>query len=138
MAVAIPSIRQRVQAASSRIRRVKRLDRLATLVITLGGVFIIVAVSFIFVFIFGQAVPLFRPAQGEAKGVLGLAPLPGAGSDVPATPLAFGVDEYQMYLYELMPDARFVFYRTNGGTVAREVPVAGLEGATVSAASRSL
>jgi len=136
MAVAVPSIRQRVQAASGRIQRVKRLDRLATVVITLGGVFIIIAVSFIFVFIFGEAMPLFRPAQGTPKGLLALAAPQGEASAL--KPLAFGVDEYQMYLYELLPDARFVFFKTNGGAVAREVPVAGLEGATLTAASRSL
>jgi phosphate transport system permease protein len=136
MAVALPSIRQRVQAQSGRIHRVKRMDRLATVVITLGGVFIIVAVSFIFVFIFGEAFPLFRPAQGTAKGVLPLATPQGSPA---GKPLVFGVDEYQMYLYELLPDARFVFFKANGGgSVAREVPVAGLEGATLTAASRTL
>ena len=135
MAVAIPSIRERVQAASARIQRVKRLDRLATAVITLGGIFIIIAVSFIFVFIFGQAMPLFRPAEGSAKGVLTLATGGEAGT---GKPLAFGVDEYQMYLYELLTDARLVFYRMSDGSVAREVDVAGLEGATLSSASRSL
>ena len=30
--------------------------------ITFGGIFIIIAVSFIFIFILGEAIPLFRPA----------------------------------------------------------------------------
>jgi len=66
----VVGVSQRVLAASGRIKRVKRLDRWATGVITLGGVFVIVAVSFILVFILAQAWPLFRPAQGEALGIL--------------------------------------------------------------------
>src|SRR5262245_36048516 len=96
-ASAAVGIRARVQAASTRIRRVKRLDRFATGFITLGGVFIIVSVSFIFLFIFGQALPLFRPAQGRALGELSLQS-PGG------PPLAVGVDEYQYYLYQFLPD----------------------------------
>jgi phosphate transport system permease protein len=138
MAVAIPSVRERVQAASGRIRRVKRVDRAATAAITLGGIFIIVAVSFIFVFIFGEAMPLFRPAQGTSEGALPLQAPAGIEGAPPGKPLVFGVDEYQMYLYELLPDGRFVFFKTADGAVAREIPVAGLQGATLTAASRSL
>ena len=79
-------IRERVQAASTRIKRVKRLDRFATGVITLGGIFIIVSVSFIFLFIFGQALPLFRPAQGRALGAITLAAVPPASGAAVASP----------------------------------------------------
>ncbi len=58
MAAASPSdattIRQRVLDASRRIRRVKAMDRLATRVISLGGLFVVVAVSFIFVRIIAE------------------------------------------------------------------------------------
>ena len=69
-------IRQRVQAQARRLRRVKLIDRLAVGFITFGGLFIIVAVLFIFVFIFGESLPLFRPASGEAKGTVALAAVP--------------------------------------------------------------
>ena len=69
-------IRQRVQAQAGRLRRVKRIDRFAVGFITLGGMFIIVAVLFIFVFILGESVPLFRPASGEARGAVTLAAVP--------------------------------------------------------------
>ena len=55
-----------MQESSKRIARVKLVDRLATGTITLGGLFIIVAVFFIFLFILGETLPLFRPAQGQA------------------------------------------------------------------------
>jgi phosphate transport system permease protein len=69
-------IRQRVKAQAGRLRRVKRIDRLAVGFITFGGMFIIVAVLFIFVFILGEAVPLFRGASGEARGAVTLAAVP--------------------------------------------------------------
>ena len=69
-------IRERVKSQAGRLRRVKRIDRLAVGFITFGGMFIIVAVLFIFVFILGEALPLFRPASGEARGAVTLAALP--------------------------------------------------------------
>jgi len=152
-------------AAAVRIRRVKRLDRAATALITLGGIFIVASVLFIFLFIFAETLPLFRVAEGRSLGLVplaegtaahasddaaGAAVAAGAPS-VPtdsatatalrpgdgAKPLAIGIDEYQMYLYELLPDGRFEFLRTRDGSLSREVPVAGLAGNRVSSASRS-
>ena len=51
MATASLGVRERMAAASKRIARVKRLDRAATAVISFGGIFIILCVLFIFVFI---------------------------------------------------------------------------------------
>jgi phosphate transport system permease protein len=159
MAVAAPavdtSIRRRVQEASGRIRRVKAVDRLATRFITLGGVFIIVAVSFIFLFLVGETLPLFRPASGRERGTLELAavpplaasalpagaavPPPGASTRAePATkPLVIGIDEYQMYLYEVLADGRTAFFRADGAFAQQFAP-AWVGAASVTAASRSL
>ena len=151
MATASPvaggSVRERVLAASKGIRRVKTIDRLATWLITFGGLFIIVSVLFIFLFIFGQTLPLFRSAEGRALGVLPLAvPAPAAAAApasaaaapaAPVRPLVVGVDEYQMYYYELSSDARLLLYRAKDGSFAREMPVPSLAGAQLTAASRS-
>ncbi|HJS58866.1 MAG TPA: ABC transporter permease subunit [Vicinamibacteria bacterium] len=134
MAVAAPavSVRQRVLGAAARVRRVKFVDRVATGFITFGGVFIIVAVSFLFIFILGEAVPLFRPAAGRALGIVNLAALPDAGK-----PLVVGLDEYQMYFYEVLADGRTAFWRPDG-SLAKDVPATFLGSARVTAASRSL
>jgi phosphate transport system permease protein len=157
MAVAAPvadtAIRRRVLAASGRIRRVKAMDRFATAFITLGGVFIIVAVSFIFVFLVQQALPLFRPATGRLVGTLDLAAVPplepaGAGSapGAPAAaggpaglskPLLIGIDEYQMYLYEVLADGRTAFFRSDGSFAKQFAPTS-IGDARVTTASRSL
>src|SRR5437899_4630917 len=101
-ATASETIRRRLQEASGRVRRVKTLDRIATGVVTFGGLFIIVAVSFILVFILGETLPLFRPAQGRARGLVH--PAPAATPEV-GKPLVVGIDAYQRYLYELLPAA---------------------------------
>jgi len=169
MAVAAPAaprtdIRERVQAQAARLRRVKLLDRVAVGFITFGGIFVIIAVSFIFVFILTEALPLFRPASGEPKGTLDLAavaPLehtPSAPSPDPAkpaaeagaaraapfvldtvgTPLLVGIDEYQMYLYEVLADGRTVFFKSTDGSVVKQFPPSSIGTAAITAASRSL
>ena len=88
MATASIGVRERMAAASKRIARVKLVDRAATGVITFGGVFIILSVLFIFVFIFGEALPLFRGAKGEKLGTLSLAAAPSGAGTAHGTPLA--------------------------------------------------
>ena len=134
MATASISVRERMAAASKRIARVKLADRAATGIITFGGVFIILSVLFIFVFIFEEAAPLFRGAQGERLGTLSLA----GANDARSSPLAVGVDEYQRYVYDVTTDGRIVFFRAEDGRAKRELPIPGLAGATLTAASRSL
>jgi phosphate transport system permease protein len=151
MAAAAPplgtDIRKRVMQATARIRRVKLIDRFATGVITGGGILIVIAVSFIFVFILGEALPLFYPAKGAARGTLSLAAVPplapppgaiAATTSGAATPLVFGTDEYQLYIYELLSDGRVVFFKSKDGSVAREFPLPALGSAGVASASRSL
>jgi phosphate transport system permease protein len=141
MAAAAPAgahidIRQRVLAQSSRLRRVKLMDRLAVGFITFGGLFIIVAVLFIFVFIFGETLPLFRAATGAPRGLVNLAAVPGAAPSG-EKPLVMGTDEYQMYFYEVLADGRTAFWKTDG-SFAREFAAPALNGAPVASASRSL
>jgi phosphate transport system permease protein len=137
MATASIGVRERMAAAAKRIARVKLVDRAATGVITFGGVFIILSVLFIFVFIFEEAMPLFRGAKGERLATLALSP-PGATRASPRAPLVVGIDEYQKYLYEVMPDAKIVVLRAADGALHREMPIPGLEGGSVTAASQSL
>jgi len=157
-------IRQRVQAQASRLRRVKLIDRLAVGFITFGGLLIIVAVLFIFVFIFGESLPLFRPASGAAKGTVSLAAVPPleytpAASPAPPSapgpakaraaapvtvvlsepgkPLLMGTDEYQRYFYEVLSDGRTAFW-TIDGRFSRQLPPTSVGHSKVVSASRSL
>ncbi len=154
-APAAPGIRERVLAQATRIKRVKLIDRFAVGFITAGGIFIIVAVSFIFVFIFGEAVPLFRPATGAARGTVNLAAVPVLEPLAPASaktavlpvppapprefkPLVLGIDEYQIYFYEVLADGRTVFFKATDGSFVKQVPLDSIRGAALTSASRSL
>ncbi len=139
MAAALPArpqtdIRQRVSEQAGRLRRVKLLDRLAVGFITFGGLFIIVAVLFIFVFILGETLPLFRPATGAARGTVDLAAVP---EPTEGKPLVMGTDEYQMYFWEVLSDGRTFFWRTDG-SFAQQFPASSVAGARITTASRSL
>ncbi len=123
-------------AASGRIARLKRIDRAAVGIITLGGVAVIVAVAGILFFIAAEALPLFRPARVTLEGAATI-DTRAASADAPGFE-AFGVDEYRKYLYTVEPDARVVFYRLDTGASVREVATASLAGTRVTATSRSL
>ncbi len=123
-------------AAAKRIGRLKRIDRAAVVLITLGGVAVVVAVLGILVFIASEAVPLFTPAsllpRGETRVATGISPA-NAGSL-----RAVGVDEYRKYLFTVEPAGSVVFYRFDSGERVREFPLAGLNAATVLSSSRTV
>ncbi len=129
-------IRERVVAASKRIGRVKRIDQAARVVITCGGIFIIVSVLFIFLFIASETLPLFGPATAEKLSSLSI----GSRASVPDEigPPAIGMDEYQKYFYQVLPEAKVAFFRVEDGGAHLELPIPGLEGARVTAASRTI
>ena len=127
MATASLGVRERMAAASKRIARVKLVDRAATGVITFGGIFIILSVLFIFVFIFGEALPALPRRDGERLGDALASPRP-ASDAAHAAPLAVGVDEYQRYLYDVTPDGRVVFFRVRGRRPEARGPDPGARG----------
>lgn len=164
------SVREQVLASTRRLAGVKRTDRAAAAIITMGGIGIVVCVLGILVFIVGETWPLFGSPQGRFVGAVQLAtppspsplpvsspspatspaavatpppaaspvPLAAAVAAAPTALLALGVDEYQMYLYVVRGDARVEVHRLSDGSWTRGFPLAGLEGAAVTSASRSL
>ena len=62
MAATALGVRERIVAASKGIGRVKRVDRAARAAITAGGIFIIVSVLFILLFLLSETLPLFGGA----------------------------------------------------------------------------
>jgi phosphate transport system permease protein len=122
-------------AAARRIARLKRVDRAAVAVITLGGIAIIIAVLGILVFIGAEALPLFRAASITPRGTV-----PAAVSSSPQAGAftALGTDEYLKYFYGVEPDGRVAFRQLATGALAHEMPVPGVQDATVTSSSRSL
>ena len=75
------AVRRQMAAAAGRIKRLKRIDRVAVGVITFGGIAVILSVIGILVFIGAEAVPLFRPASATLKGTLRPADAVARGAD---------------------------------------------------------
>jgi phosphate transport system permease protein len=122
--------------AARRIHRLKRIDRAAVLVITLGGLSVVAGVFGILLFIAAEAVPLFKSARLTPAADV---PLPVSRAALAPGLRAFGVDEYRRYIYTVEPDARVVFYNLSDGTPGLEFPVPGLDpGTVIRASSRSL
>lgn len=85
------------------IQRVRLQDRIATRVITLGGLLVIISVIAILVLIIRVAIPLFQPAK--ANILYRFSPVSQSESV-----LAVGVDEYQEIGYVLNERGVFTFY----------------------------
>jgi phosphate transport system permease protein len=124
------TVRHRMQSASKRIARVKLIDRLARGVITMGGLGVVVSVLFIFLFILGEAWPLFRPATTTR-----LPPLADASELRGA--FAFGSDEYQRKLYALLPDGSLTLANLETGILDKKESLPALNGATLTSAARN-
>ncbi len=101
--------------AAKRIARLKRIDRAAVVIITLGGLAVVVGVLGILVFIAAEAVPMFRPAGLTPRDTVRFA------GDVPASApslQAAGVDEYRRYVFKIDAEGRVVFFDAGTGAVA--------------------
>lgn len=90
------------------IQKVRLQDRIATRIITLGGLLVIVSVIAILVLIVRVTVPLFQSAQ---TNIVFQFPL----SSPPESVLAMGVDDYQEIAYTLNDKGIFTFYNLAKG-----------------------
>ena len=154
--IAVGGVRRKIQAAAGRARTLARIDRAASLLITLGGIGVVASVVGILVFVLAEAWPLFQGARGRPLDTLELAAVPAQAASPPppgsrapaeavpsaevsvAEPLATGVDEYQMYLYQLRSDGRVAFFRMRDGSFAFDRPVPEVAGTRLVAGSRTL
>lgn len=119
-----------MQSASARIARVKLIDRAARAVITLGGFGVVVSVLFIFLFILGEAWPLFRPASATRL------PLLAEASELRGA-LVMGSDEYQRKLYGILPRGALAIANLETGTLDKAESPEALGGATFTSAARN-
>jgi phosphate transport system permease protein len=94
------------------IRRVRRRDRIATWVITAGGLSVIVCVLGILVLIARVAFPLFLPASTR---LIANPPAPVANGE--STILAVGLDEFRSIAFTFTDDGALTFFRTANGEV---------------------
>ena len=129
------AVRRQMAAAARRIGRLKRIDRAAVGIITLGGVAIIISVIGILVFIAAEALPLFRAAKASHQGTMRLA---GTVEPTSAAHAVLGIDESGRYVYAVTPTGTLAFFATDTGTRAFDLTPPTLTGAAITAGSRSL
>ncbi len=103
-------------AAVTRIARLKRIDRAAVAVITLGGIAVVVSVIGILVFIAAEALPLFRSAAATLTGTIRL-----GDHARPASLRALGADEVGRYVYEVTPNGVVSFFHPDKGVRTKDV-----------------
>jgi phosphate transport system permease protein len=91
------------------------LDRLAQVVITMGGIAVILSIIGIFIFLVKEIAPLFFPPQGTQTGHFPGAPSPQV---LPQSSLV-GMDEYQEILYQLTAgsDRQIRFFNAQSGAL---------------------
>jgi phosphate transport system permease protein len=92
-------------------RGVRIAERIARLLISIGGVGTILAVTLILVFLVWVVVPLFLGAKNEAR------PLATLKTLATSKPWAVAVDEYQLMSWALFPDGRLSVWRNDDGTL---------------------
>jgi phosphate transport system permease protein len=128
-------VRRQMAAAAGRIKRLKRVDRVAVGVITFGGIAVILSVIGILVFIGAEAVPLFRASSSTLKGTVRPA---DTLARAPMDRWAVGSDDFDRYVYTLEPSGRVTFLNRETGKPELTFSPPSLAGATVLASSRSL
>ena len=98
-------------------------DRLAQVVITMGGIAVILSIIGIFMFLVKEIAPLFYPPHATQTGHVAGIPPPTA-TTFPQSSLA-GMDEYQEIIYQLTAgsDRQICFFNAQSGTpIAVDLP----------------
>ena len=119
------------------LRRVKRRDKAARWVVTLGGMAVIASVIAIVVLIVGTVLPLF---QGAGTRLIAALPLPAsiAPRDVLAVGVEIGVDEKKLLVAHLLGrDGTFTFLDLHTGAILKQATTRGEKASRAEAASPS-
>ncbi len=99
-------------------RRVLWADRIASTLITIGGIGTILAVLGVMMFLVWVVVPLFLPAEVEHLEAFDRQAV-GAEGGVPIVHL--GVDEYQVLSWVLLPSGKIEVFRLDTGEPREEI-----------------
>jgi phosphate transport system permease protein len=101
---------QSLRPSDKALRRIKRRDRIAAYVITMGGVLVVCAVLGILFVILSVAYPLFLPAETKPFAEIAPADLPGTET------VAIGIGEYLETAYVIDAGGMATFYELPDGT----------------------
>lgn len=109
-------------------RRVIWTDRIAEAVISTSGIFVIIAVALIIIFVGREALPLFYAPKSEVRPDLRSAAVNSS------TMLTWSTDEFQTNSYGLRSDGRLIFISNADGSVAHDLAIGDLQSVAPKAA----
>jgi phosphate transport system permease protein len=123
---------------SSGVKRRKLVDHIATVIVTIGGVAIILCIIAILVFIGLETVPLWQGVKSELASSFILKESPDLASysldsqDESQFPfMAAGTEEYKEIGFIVANDGRVTFLSLKDGSTIRKVQLPGLEGTKI-------
>ncbi len=126
---------------SSGVKRRKLVDRIATVIVTIGGVAIILCIIAILVFIGLETVPLWQGVKSELASSFFLKESPDLASysldtsdGVEFPFLAAGTEEYKQIGFIVTNDGTAVFLSLKDGSTVKKVQLPGLEGKKLTSA----
>ena len=125
-------------AASKRIGRLRRIDRAAVVVITLGGIAVVVAVLGILVFIASEAMPLFRDARRSIPGPSCEIATALTATQARSACARSASTNTGSYVFTVEPTGVVAFYRLDSGALRLRSRCRGSRDATVTSSSRSV
>lgn len=105
-----------VTDARRRLRGAK--DVAARVVVTMGGVTVIIAIALIFIYLLQVVLPLFKPASMHAGEAF---PLPGPGERT----LHLSLEERSLIAARYTSGAEVIFFETGSGDIVERVPLVG-------------
>ena len=121
---------------SATVTRRRIFDRLAQVVITMGGLAVILSIIGIFIFLVKEVVPLFFPPHATQTGRVTGTPPPSA---LPQSSLV-GMDEYQEIIYQLTAgsDRQIRFFNAQSGEPITLDPPPALANVSITAMARAV
>ncbi len=130
--------KKETQRASSGIRRRKLVDFIATVVVSTGGIAVILSILAILVFIGIETVPLFQGVKSELSSSFILKESPELSSysidttDDKTFPfIATGLEEYREVGFVVTEDGLLTFLSLKDGKTIKQFPLTELEGSTI-------
>jgi phosphate transport system permease protein len=144
---ALPKLKGTERAAfdTFSLKRRRLADKAARIVVTLGGLSIILSILAILVFITLEVYPLWKGAKAELSGkfdlnkslVISSHPVnPSSVSDFPIH--AVGVDEYREIGFVITGNGSVDFISLKDGSTVKHIPLGKIEGKLITSASGSL
>ena len=121
----------------ARLRRKKLYDKSAGVIITFGGIAIILSIVAILFVIVAETLPLWSGPEAEFRHSVALAQVLGGAVPNAGKPIAFGVEEYQEIAYVVTDSGSLHFISLKDHTLLQHYEITQLQGHRLTAVYQS-